>query len=272
MKKLILAAIIICGFMSRSFAQTNGSFENWTKINNYEDPNGWVTFNVFTALGDSASCLKSTKAYSGKYSALLRTFYSNLFMDTTPAVLLQQTPYTSKPNSLRFAYQYKTPGSDSAMISVEFYEGSTDDPNNVIGSATAMLGKSSNWKYVQEPITWTSLNNPDTAVITVITGFDFGSEVLLDDISLSAFGASLSKLNSNTNKVFFNKTGEFEVSGMENLDATLEIFDNSGKAVYQGVLTKGKAIETSHLSSGVYFYRLSNNGAEYLQSGKVLKR
>src|SRR5690242_18288972 len=133
MKKIYIAFLALSSFGAK--AQVNGEFENWTDMGNYDDPTNWATFNVFSNLGDSLSCLKYTPAYSGSASVMLRSFYAGFLGDTIPGFILQSIPYTSKPNSLRFAYNYHSPKADSAFVSAEFYKGATDDPNNLIGFA-----------------------------------------------------------------------------------------------------------------------------------------
>lgn len=268
MKKILLILALGAAFSSQ--AQVNGDFEQWTDKGTYEDPDGWFTFNVFSTFGDSISCLKSTTAYSGKYSALIRSGYSNFLMDTIPGLLVQSIPFITKPNSLRFAYQHSAPSGDSGAISVEFYKGATDNDGNIIGYSYVSLGPNTNWQRVEEPITWTDLNTPDTVVITIMTAFSGTSQMKIDDLSLSIYGADIKQVTRPAQSVWFTTAGDLFAPGIPGT-AALELFEPGGKLVYSGTLANGRNSETASLPSGIYFYRIHTPELGNIPAGKILK-
>ncbi|MBS3913245.1 MAG: T9SS type A sorting domain-containing protein [Bacteroidetes bacterium] len=269
MKKLYIAVLAFCSFNAN--AQVNGEFESWTTVSSYEDPTGWTTFNLFSTFGDSLSCLKYTPAYSGKYSVLLRPFVS-FIGDTAPSIMFQSIAYTSKPNSFRFAYQQNGSGTnDSGIASVEFYKGSTSDPQNMIGYAEVLLGNNLGWRKMEEDITWTDLQTPDSIVIYLISPFQMGAKLLLDDVSLSIYNSGTTAVNSNGQRVFVGRNGKVAV--IQNDEAPfddLNIYDAAGKMVQHIALQVGTTVAEESLPTGIYFYTLSSAGkSDNIVKGKL---
>lgn len=258
MKKALL--ILAAAFSLNAKAQTNGEFENWTTTGNYEDPTGWVTFNLFSTLGDSLSVLKYTPPYSGNYSVLMRPVYSVFASDTVPAIMYQGIPYTSRPNSARFAYMQTSASGDSGFISVEFYKGATSDPSNMIGYAqyypTANLG----WKRVETDITWLDVTNPDTMLVYIVSPIGFGSKMLIDDISVSIYSAKTTPLTQDQCRVFVARSGKLAVIQPKDYGFDkIRIMNTNGQLVKEMAVLDGTTVSDFTLPSGIYIYELTSS-------------
>ena len=74
MKNIILVTSLLLTYLLGYNQQLpNKDFEDWVQTNNYQNPTGWNTPNVFTSLAGEAVVDRSDDAYSGNYSARLES-------------------------------------------------------------------------------------------------------------------------------------------------------------------------------------------------------
>lgn len=260
--------MVFCSLSLNLSAQLNGEFEDWSNGGDYDEPDEWVSFNFFSYLGDSLSCFKTSKAYSGQYAALLRSFYSNLGADTIPSTLIQLTAINTRPNSVRFAYIHENSGSDSGDVSVEFYSGNTDSASNIVGYCYIPLAKNKSWQKVSEPITWVSLKNPDSVIITIMSAPNLSSKLTIDDFSFSIFGAAISSAHKGVARLWFSEGGELRCSGWPLKESNLLLYNLSGNLVFSGLASDLNS-SCPNISPGAYIYRIQNG--DNIASGKIVK-
>ncbi len=261
--------LLISCFAFNLNAQVNGDFVDWSTFGSYEDPDEWFSSNFFATGGDSLSCLKYTPAYSGNYSVKLRAAKVTLFGGSVvPGLLIQQIAYTSKPNSVRLAYL----ATDSASVNVSFHVGNTQDPDSMIGYANITLTKNSNWQRLEYPITWVGLQAPDSVIISMNTDAFVGSELLVDDLSLSMYSVALENDPVMQEEIYLNAQNEIVLNAQQAaVYDRLDLYNSGGQRVASYALGAINA-SLSDLASGVYFYSLvSSSLPENQLRGKLLK-
>jgi len=174
----------------------NSSFENWTTVNLFEDPQGFSTSNLqsfFTSF--SPNVTKSTDKNTGSYAAKLQTTVTAT--DTIMGMVTNGSftgnglsggvPYTSRPDSLHFSAKYNVTGGDSAAIVVFLkFQG------NIIGMVFHQFqGTVNTYSDNSVPITWIvpAPAVPDSMIFIVVSSNpdihpNNGSWLLIDDIKL----------------------------------------------------------------------------------------
>jgi hypothetical protein len=277
-KSLRLAAftgIVATATFSQAQAQiVNGGFEQWTSLLTMQDPTGWNSSNLLALFsGDSASVTKSRDAHWGQYAAKLTPRYSSLGDDTLPAILIGQFPITSRPAGLRFMYKFKPGTGDSAIVSAELYKGSTDSSENLVGELTWIYGGTNNtYTPGQANFEYYDSRTPDTLVVTIIVGQEEGSResstFLIDDITTTAFPASVRKADPVTINVYPNPgNGVFMLEGMAPGKALAKVYDLNGRLVRNAEVNNSR-IDLNGMQAGCYLLQVETEGE--LFSGRLI--
>jgi len=209
--KFTLLTVFVAAFLT-GFAQqpTNGGFETWT---NAYTPSSWSGIedviagaNIGISFPSSVWTFKDVATYtegvtSVKIVSDTLTGYSGLGViagvvsygggslvgDT--AITFYGTPFTSRPDSLIFDYQFASPGSDTAAISIDLYRNSTHllGYNGSPGLGLALI-KAASWKHIAIPLAtfYQSLGNPDSILLqftsSAINNPVIGSTLLVDNV------------------------------------------------------------------------------------------
>jgi len=185
MKKLLFIAVCVLGtFTSTIFAQTNLDLENWDTLTNGVDvPIDWGTLNSFTFLGFSQSTFKETiDPGEGLASARLETISApgatslGACSDTaggmlsigpaTPGTTIG-TPYTQRPDSVKFLYKYMPVDSDMGAILVELSHYDVGLDSTITDGQGFMLfpTQDTTWTEGSVAICYFTFDTPDTLVI-----------------------------------------------------------------------------------------------------------
>ena len=90
MKSKLLFIVAALSLTTAAFAQIpNNSFENWTTVGSYSDPNSWSTLNATTNPLSIYTCTKGTGGASGGGSAYLKLISKTVLTAVVPAVPAQ---------------------------------------------------------------------------------------------------------------------------------------------------------------------------------------
>jgi len=172
----------------------NGSFENWTTVNLYNEPDSFVTTNMQTyfSLGVS-NVTKSTDYYTGSYAARLETMatsndtiFGGMFIGVPGSGGISGgRPYNNRPDSVYGYVKYDIMPNDSAIFAVIFKKSGT-----IIATAVKYFINTQN-TYIRfsVPVTWmVPVIMPDTmAVIISSSNLNSnkipGSYLIIDNIN-----------------------------------------------------------------------------------------
>ena len=254
----------------------NGGFEHWTRGGaNYFDPDGWRTANPYTSAA-GVVCVNQDSAtqHSGSYCANLTTkavagqlapgTLTTGSIDVATFSIVGGLPVSSRPLSVQGWYQYTPSGSDTGLVSVTLWTTSIASP---LGTGSMDMHTAATWTYFNVPITYTSGGTPDTAqVIIVSSGYHgtAGSVMLVDDVSYS-YTSGINENNMIQVKTYPNPVTDVEFfhldEAVELQQSSIAFFDATGRQVKQVEVTNHSfQVDTRNLATGVYTYRLVNNG------------
>ncbi len=255
MKTLILlVAIIFSAFHFSASAQTNTSFEDWDKVDNYEDPTDWGSFNYFSGFGASISCVKTTDAHWGSYAARLTSVRISK-QDSLPGSLYQFVPFTTRIKSFSAYYKYAGSADDSAYILASFFKGRVNDAG-LIGSATLYLSPTKNWTRIAGDIEWTASGLPDTMVLFVNTSFtNYFDTVYVDDIEISDFYTGIQNVQRDE-PVLFQNGSALKIVNNGQVPAHHLVLRNLFGAIVFDADVQNEPIDISQFSTGIYMYEL----------------
>jgi|GEM_PF-3631839 hypothetical protein len=203
-KTLLLFLLIASVFTAYSQTDTttipNHSFETWA-CPTYCNPTGWFSDNAFTYLGGlgPSEVTKSTGAhvYSGNYAVKLETqsiigniapgTLTNGWINSSSEAVYDGSPINYRPAKFEGWYQFAPSGSDTFVVSINFFSGTTYA--TPIGSANFISETAvSAWTHFSLPITYTSGAVPDTFQIIISSGTgnhsQSGTTAYVDELSL----------------------------------------------------------------------------------------
>ncbi len=251
----------------------NGNFENWTALN-VQTPSGWDTWS-FDMNHQTAS------AHSGNFAMNLATGMDECG-EASPATMTSGTmgdysgpeggqPYNLMTDTLCGYYKYLPAGSDLASVNVTLtYLGMNAGGNGMQLSAASV------YSYFEVP--FSAFTTPDTIRIDFqssqwpVTLANVGSTLYLDDLYLKSnplgiFSAGKKDIEV---KLFPNPVSadlriklSSDFAGEEN---TITIYNalNQEQGTYE-FTGNNFNLNTSHLSSGIYYLQLKNKTGVTLQ-------
>jgi hypothetical protein len=281
MKKnlLLIAAALMC---SAAFAQIpNYSFENWTNMGNYSDPDNWGTLNSTTDLFSVYTVTQGTPGNPGSY--YLKITSKTVLSTVVPGVAAtgvinpaNQTvtggfPFTTRPAVISGKWQYMAmSGTDQGSINVflSHWNTSTNSRDTISLTQYMLPGMVMAWANFSIPLTYQSSAFPDTCVIVLASSNNTpaaNSYLYVDALSFAgAVGIDETAASENNLSVYPNPGASFvNISFiMENpANVKLQLVDVSGKLIRKinPSVMKGENVLTMDLEgieNGIYFLRL----------------
>jgi hypothetical protein len=267
MKKCFTILAII--FSTGLFAQIpNGDFESWTNTSGYNTPDNWDNMNAMTSSMSSYTCMKGTPGSSGTaYLKLVTTSMSG--MGVVPGIatcgVLNMTNMSApspmsgfacstRPQSLAGNWQYMANGSDQGYVNVLLTKWNpTMMMRDTIAYSNHLLqGMVMSWGSFNHTLTYTSLNFPDTAFITLSASGsapEVYSYLYVDTLRFEGSVAGTNGINDN------NIDAKISVSPNPANDMITVRFDDmqTNGCAMQIINAEGqlvRSIETSHMTSG----------------------
>lgn len=276
MKKKLLLFAVAASLSTSVFSQSipNAGFETWTDYGTYEDPDNWVTLNMFSGFGLPVTTSKSTDAYTGTYAAKLETTVGTSG-DTLTGYLMSGTGdffsgisnvgFTQRPARVLFYYKGGPATNDTSFVGLTLTR--WDNVNNVqipVGEMEYQITSIQNaYTLVDATITYTDPGAPDTLTMTAVSSNTVtnipGSVLYLDDISFQMGGVGIYETDAYSSSIYPNPVKEELSIRLQGTTATsIEILDISGRLVDEIELKETKTLNVSHLNSGAYLYNLKN--------------
>ncbi|MBN8670837.1 MAG: T9SS type A sorting domain-containing protein [Chitinophagales bacterium] len=284
---LSTAVLLLAGSISTN-AQVipNGGFEDWQTVAGNESPkNGWATTDGIGLKCSPLSAGKSTDKAVGNNAILLQTTNCTLTGGLQEAWALLSFPISKKPDSISFYYKSDHSGNDTGYVTVDLYKYTAGTGSKKIGNASYNIkGVQSTYKRIAIPITYTSADIPDTAVVEI--GSDrmmapkMGNKVWIDELKFTSKSTGTAiAINAGRNPIVIYPQpvrDKFSIKYpvLHSTNASITIQDFSGRTIMKKeVLIDGsnkEEIDISQLSTGIYLYLLEVEG-EGKYTGKIEK-
>lgn len=242
----------------------NAGFENWTAasgtntldggwvhmvgLNPNQGPNFFGTWRVDTA-AVGAHALKLSRWYN-----------------YTCDWIRQTAPVSTRPYGVSGVYKYEqtelTEGNqDSAMVEMVLTKWNTTTLQpDTVGIGVKMLVAAGSFTPFNCPITYTSADIPDTAIVSMrpmpwasshinLTGW--GSYFTVDDISFQERSTAVKELTAGKLQVYPNPVAD-KLYISTGANATAHITDMTGKVLLTKTVDKNSTIDVSRLLPGNY--------------------
>lgn len=288
MKKSILSIVALMVHSVLAFAQLpNNSFENWTSMGSYNNPDGWYNLNAMTSSMSVYTVTKGTGGASGGGSSYLKLTTKNVSgMGIMPGVAVSGVidmatfkaksgfPFTQRPVKLTGNWQYMASGSDEGFVAVYLTKWNSGMMmRDTIAKATQTLSSMAmSWTAFNLNLTYMSTAMPDSAIIILsASGITpvANSYLYVDNLAfvgsvtgINAIGNLGSTISAYPNPVSDNIFVELNVQKTSILK--LQLVDLRGQLIKEvdGGQILGKyttVINTSDVTKGVYFLRINVN-------------
>jgi len=287
MKSKLLFIVAALSLTTAAFAQIpNNSFENWTTVGSYSDPNSWSTLNATTNPLSIYTCTKGTGGASGGGSAYLKLISKTVLTAVVPAVATTGTinttsytvnggfAYATRPQKLTGSWQYMAYGGDQGFISVVLskWNTTTNKRDTVAVAYNALPGMAMSWATFNISLIYLNGNNPDTAQIILSASGANGispvnnSYLYVDNMSFIGSVVGIENANHNISQfnLFPNPATDLinvNISFAKPSDLKIQLVDFTGKLVKE--INAGQVknnfktcISTSELAKGIYFLKV----------------
>ena len=256
-----------------------GSFDTWN-AQTVDVPNSWA---IGTHGNGGSGISKSTAHISGNYSIQLTTMSNNgdsggsnvecgevttgYYSNNGPAGGLS---YTNMADTLTGYYMYAPVGTDTAAVSVTLSAAGSA----VGGTNTFFIAPKSTWTYFEMPFSASS--TPDTMRIDIQSGSWHaalpGSVLNIDYLQLKSqplppLGVNNIATLSNKVVVYPNPANDVLNFRFENNvqgSVSVKIYNMMGQVIDNKCYEEapvGIQFSVGNLSTGMYFYEISNNGS-----------
>lgn len=280
MKKLILTLLAIIPFCL--FSQIpNGSFETWTNMGLYGNPDQWSTPNDYTSPAGGFTCIKGTPGNPGtSYIRLISTSIGSMgvipaiavcgILNTSTMQPVSGFPFTSRPENLTGNWQFMANGEDQGYISVllSHWNPSTQSRDTVAYNDFPLPGMVMSWRNFSIPLIYKNGMNPDSAIIVASASNSNGavtadgSYLYLDNLSFSGSVLTVSDTKQDGITIFPNPASDrvfIELSKKYSGNSTISVLDVSGREVFrsQHIFSNGKiSFNLQGIPDGNYFIRI----------------
>jgi len=282
MKKKLLVIAVAC-LTTAAFAQTipNNSFENWTNMGNYSDPDMWGTLNSTTNLAGVYTVTQGTPGNPGSYYIKItsKTVLSTVAPGIAATGVINPSNQTvtggfamaTRPANLTGKWQYMAmSGTDQGSINVitTKWNTSTSSRDTICKTQYLLPGMVMAWANFSIPLTYVAAGFPDTCMIILASSNSTpaaNSYLYVDNFAFSgAVGISENSVSENMLSVYPNPSSNFvnvSFTLQNQSNVKLQLIDLTGKLVREmnPSAMKGEnivAMDLEGIENGIYFLRL----------------
>lgn len=297
MRRLLLLLNLFVLIAPLSAQINNPSFESWTQVFTFENPDGWTTGNQLLSLAGTFTTLKDTSASDGNLAALLQTKFVSLAGANVPGVLttgvidfnfatgevgfISGTPFPYRPDKLTFDFKYIPAGAATLDTAGVFIVLTAWDATNLLRDTIGVGGvfitdTTTTYTTQDMPINYLSAGTPDSMLLVfsssaTLTSPQDGSRFWVDNVQV-AFPVGKQPLATvRAINVFPNPaTGYISISNPGQSVLQLRLFDVMGREVRSRSIQPGlTTLLVQQLDRGMYFYQLTDAAGNMVKTGKI---
>lgn len=299
MKKTIILSIALVFAFSITKAQTipNSSFESWTNVGNYENPDGWSTMNNTTANDNVFTATKASPGAEGSYylklvsktvgSSVVNGIAVSGLMDSITLQPISGFSFNSRPSNLTGKWQHMISGSSQGLIQVTLTR--WDSISNVripVASGIKNLsGMAMSWANFSIPLTYTDGNYPDTCIIVMQASGSHPTDndyLYVDKLAFTGdvpvSGLRDIELNGINLSLYPNPASEFinlNFSSLELQDYKIELTNILGKTIKSEILKQVQGdvsckLDLNNIPQGVYLVSLKTKSSVITRKISIL--
>ncbi len=271
----------------------NNGFEFWTEMIS-EEPDAWITSNMFTITGGGISASKSPDSFEGAYSLMLETQHTgwgdSLGWVTNGAIgndgPIGGIPVDNLVEKVSFYYKSSPLGNDSAVVGGWlFYYDSMLDSTMILEEVYITLPPENNWTYYEMYFSYIGPLVPDTLNISFSSShidqtggeISLGSILYVDKVEVNSLISVYEETDIHLAKLFIqpNPARDFVniwISDSDFQPLTISLFDIMGNIVYKNTIrSAGNSfqIDLMNIPSGIYSLRVILS--EKMYYGKFVK-
>jgi hypothetical protein len=287
MKKHILSLLAVAAVATASAQIPNNSFENWTNMGSYSNPDQWGTLNNTTAAVSVYTATQGTPGNPGSYYLKLTSttvgptvapgIAVSGVLDTLTMQPKSGFAFSQRPASFTGRWQHMIFGSSQGSISVILTRWDTqNNMRETVATANQTLsGMAMSWANFTINFTYQTGNNPDTCIIVLrASGANPTNQDYLWVDNLAFTGTvGIENQSSFLNNVSLypnpaNSQLAVDLNFNSPQETTLQIVDLNGRVVYSyntGMLNgqNKETIDISGLAKGAYLLRvIAESGTE----------
>ena len=282
MKIRILLFSFVSLMINSFYAQIpNSGFENWTNPNGYNVPDSWGNLNPVTYSASVFTCIKGAPGSPG--SAYLRLVSKTVpgmgvqpgiavsgVLNTTTFQPAAGFAFTDRPASMKGKWQFMANGADQGYIALYLTKWNTGaNRRDTVGMIMNLLqGMVMSWQSFTLPISYNSLELPDTAVIIFSASGKIpvdGSYLYIDNLSFFGSASGWKEQSDQTGLTIFpNPVIQNEMlidfKNREFRANMITVLDLHGKVVLRKEVDKlpfPVTLDVSALNAGSYLLRIS---------------
>jgi hypothetical protein len=286
MKKLFILTLLSVTALVAQAQIPNNSFEDWTQIGTYWNPNSWGCLNTLTAPLSIFTCERGTPGNPGNYYLKL-TSKTGIGSIVIPGIAVCGTldeatylptngfPFTQRPQKLTGKWQHMIFGTSQGYIEVELTKwNSTSNSRDVIAYTHQQLsGMAMSWATFNITLNYQSSDTPDSCIIVLAASGTNPSNqdyLWVDNLSFSgSVGVNDQEPITEAIKVFPNpasKNFTIEYSCVKQGEGIITLADQNGKIVFNrtqpfiaGLNRLAFSAGDLNLSPGAYIIGINNN-------------
>jgi hypothetical protein len=264
----------------------NNSFEDWTNMGAYDNPNQWSSMNDITAASGIFTCEQGTPGYPGSFYIKITSRAINGMgvvqgiavsgqLNTTTLQPVSGFPYSGRPQSMQGRWQFMAFGSDQGYISILLTKWNVllHVRDTVAYSYQPLKGMVMSWREFDIPLTYFRGSSPDSAIIIASASNATGAEiadfssVYLDNLSFYGSVAGIQEVKPINSFVIYPNpaqgtlTVQFDKALMK--PVLVEILNSLGQkqiSININSYLSSFPVNVSQLPSGIYSVKISSPG------------
>jgi hypothetical protein len=265
----------------------NNGFENWMDAGSYSTPDAWGNLNTVTSPAGVFTCVKGTPGNPGTaYIKLTSRTVSGMgiqpgiavsgVLNTSSFQAVTGFEYSNRPASLDGYWQYMAGGSDQGFIAVYLTKWNSGlNERDTVGQVKYPLsGMVMSWSSFSLPLTYSSSDGPDTAMIILSASGKTpvsGSYLYIDNLIFAGGTVGIENQAKETgislfpNPVMGNEL-KADVRNVAGNADHIDIIDLNGNIILRETVVYRRvpfSIDVSGLRPGAYFLRVTTTEGSF---------
>jgi hypothetical protein len=287
MKKNYIILILLMVISITTFSQIpNGSFEDWTTFDSYEEPVSWASLNSLTSEYGVFTCEKGTPGNPGNYFlkltskdlmsiAVLQGYAICGSLDISGEdETIKGFSFTDRPANLTGKWQHMIYGSSQGMVAVQLTKWDEETQSQIIIASLeyTLTDMAMSWTDFSLPLTYLDSRTPDTCLIAFISSGDdptLNDYLYVDNVAFQGNVVGIDEASMQTIQVYPNPASnqisvehQFPIDG----NSSIMITNILGELLYSEPVTSSKqTIQVDHFENGIYFVTIKSKEGNITQ-------